>query len=479
MKKCLLLLAIVFFSFSGLFAQFTIEPIIHTFLGDYQRNYYGNAAPNTLDTIWKLYLGKGKTVISRAKGEREWEGAGWTGQPLLVKENGELFLIQGAYDHNLKKIKAETGEIVWQYQFDDVIKGTGSLWHNSKADDPNNEWVILQGSRLGVGNYLDSKHIPSYRAISYITGKELWRLDVRWGASYSRDVDASAVILKDTAYIGLENAYFTIFSPDPKNARIKNGMLQPQIFEEHDLFEDKDVMEHKYNVVTESSPALLNNKLYLASGSGHIYGFNLESGKLDWKFDIGSDIDGSAIVTRDSCILVSIEKQYIEGHAGAFKLNPRKKGNDAVEWYFPVNDKEYVGWEGGIIGSIGTNDRYISDEQKPLSCFVDIEGFLYVVSHEELGDTLVSGPNNKFIHKTPKLIYKHEVGPSISTPIITENKLIAATYEAIYLFEFDKENNFKLLDSFPAPFESTPIIHNNRIYVASRDGFLYCFGNID
>ncbi len=477
MKKLLFLTTSVLI-FNICFAQNdTIEPIIHTFLGNYERNYYGQNPPDKLEVIWKLYLGKGKTVISRAKGEREWEGAGWTGQPLLIRENGKLFLIQGAYDHYLKKINAENGEIVWQYKFNDVVKGTGSLWHNSKAINPKEEWIILQGSRLGVDNYLDSKHIPSYRAISYLTGEELWRLDVRWGASYSRDVDASAVLLNDTVYIGLENGYFTIFDPDPQQARMKDDMLQPVILEEHNLFEEKDVRAHKYNVVTESSPALLNNKIYIASGSGHVYGFDLKKGKIDWRFDIGSDIDGSAIVTRDSCILVTIEKQYIEGKAGIFKLNPKRKGNEAVEWYFPVNDTTYASWEGGIIGSAGVNDKYIERNQKALCCVVDIEGYLYVLSHEEISGNIVMGPNNKYRHNSPKMVFKYKTGPAISTPLITENKIIAATYDGIYLFEYDSNFNFKLLDHFPAPFESTPIIYDNKIYVASRDGYLYCFGS--
>ena len=81
--------------------------IIPTFLGNPQRNYYGNAAPDTLGIIWKLYLGKGETVISRKLGSRIWEGAGWTGQPLLLKEDTSLFIIQGAYDHHLKKIEQD------------------------------------------------------------------------------------------------------------------------------------------------------------------------------------------------------------------------------------------------------------------------------------------------------------------------------------------------------------------------------------
>ena len=60
-------------------------------------------------------------------------GAGWTGQPLLYKEDDSLYLIQGAYDHHLKKINARNGELIWQYKFDDVVKGTGTIWHNKKA----------------------------------------------------------------------------------------------------------------------------------------------------------------------------------------------------------------------------------------------------------------------------------------------------------------------------------------------------------
>ncbi|MBS3772500.1 MAG: hypothetical protein KGY69_19770, partial [Bacteroidales bacterium] len=188
----------------------SVEVIIPTFLGNKQRNYYGSNPPESLEIKWKRYLGKGKTVISRKIGEKEWKGAGWTGQPLLVKEGDDLFLIQGAYDHNLKKVHAASGELVWEYAFDDVIKGTGTIWYKPEYPEPENRMVILQGSRLGVGNYLDSDHIPSYRAISYLTGEELLRHDVKWTHSYSRDVDGSALVINDTVYIGLENSLFTV-----------------------------------------------------------------------------------------------------------------------------------------------------------------------------------------------------------------------------------------------------------------------------
>ncbi|NOQ24859.1 MAG: hypothetical protein GQ564_05800 [Bacteroidales bacterium] len=45
-----------------------------------------------------------------------------------------------------------------------------------------------------------------------------------------------------------------------------------------------DVYKHRNNVVTESSPSLLNNKIYVASGAGHIWGYNLKTRELDWDF---------------------------------------------------------------------------------------------------------------------------------------------------------------------------------------------------
>jgi len=453
------------------------KTIIPTFLGNDQRNYYGNSSPKRLDVIWKLYLGSGKTVISRRSGERKWTGAGWTGQPLLVSEEGELYLIQGAYDHHLKKIDAATGKVIWQYEFDDVIKGTGSIWHNKNASSKDEEFIILQGSRLGVGNFLDSKHIPSYRAISYTTGSELWRLDVKRTRSYSRDVDGSALLINDTAYIGLENSLFTVFSPDPKNAASEDGMLQPKIYQEIKLYTEKDAIAHRNNVVTESSPCLIDNRVYIASGSGHVFGYDLEQKKLVWDFYIGSDIDGSVVATQDSCILVPVEKQYIKGKGGVFKLDPRKPPDSAVVWYFPVEDKEFADWKGGIIGSVGINDNYKKYNNKYLAAFTAIDGSLYVVNHKETEENLlVRGPNNIKKFHSAKVLFKKYIGSSISTPVFSDSTLIVAGYNGIFLFEYNADFEFELLDKFVTSFESTPIVYNNSIYIASRDGYFYCFG---
>jgi len=175
---------------SSIFAQVK-EVVIGTYLGNEKRNYYGNEAPENLDEIWKLNLGGG---ISPAYGNplKLWKGAGWTGQPLYIREETGDFLILGAFDYNLKKINAQTGKIVWEYKFDDIIKGTGTFWENKKDTNPETKYLIIQGSRLGYWNSHDDKYIPSLRAVSYLTGKELWQLNSKKTDSYSRDVDGSS-----------------------------------------------------------------------------------------------------------------------------------------------------------------------------------------------------------------------------------------------------------------------------------------------
>ncbi|MBN1187399.1 MAG: hypothetical protein JXB49_34300 [Bacteroidales bacterium] len=448
-----------------------------TFLGCEERNYYGNVAPDTLGIIWKLYLGKGETVVSKKDGRKEWAGAGWTGQPLLVMEKDTLYVIQGAFDHKLKKIKAETGEIVWQYEFDDVIKGTGTIWYNKSTDDSLNSLVILQGSRFGLNNSFHKKVIPSYRAISYFTGEELWRLNVWETRSYSRDVDASALIINDTAYIGLENAYFIVFNPDKEKASLKEEILQPEVFQKHILYKSSDVIRHGGNLVTEASPSLLANKIYIASGSGHIWGYNLKTDSIDWDFYIGSDIDGSPVVTYDKCLLVSVEKQYIKGKGGIYKLDPSKTPDSAVVWFFPTGDKKYASWEGGVIGTACVNDKYIADSARHLAAFTAMDGNLYVVIHDSLaeGKKVLSHDNKKY-YPTPKMVYKKYIMPSISTPIMVGNKLVAPGYGGLHLFSFNDSLEFTFHGKIQGSFEATPVVHDGRMYVASRGGYLYCLG---
>ena len=73
--------------------------IIHlgTFLGNEKRNYSGNFQSDSLKELWKTDLGSGVTIVTASKGREVWKGAGWTGQPLIVEEKGEIFINSGFF----------------------------------------------------------------------------------------------------------------------------------------------------------------------------------------------------------------------------------------------------------------------------------------------------------------------------------------------------------------------------------------------
>ena len=222
---------------------------------------------------------------------------------------------------------------------------------------------------------------------------------------------------------------------------------------------------------------MLNNKIYITAGSGHVYGYSLNKHRLDWDFYIGADIDGSPAITQDQRLIASFEKQYIPGKGGVMKLNPGRYGKHAVEWFFPVQDADFAEWKGGIVGSVAINDTYRKNKNvPPLAAFMAIDGHLYVVNHQKITRKKVSSPDTLHKYPTPKLVFKQKIGASISTPIIVGNKLVAANYDGIYLFEFDKQLRFKLIAQREGKFESTPIVDNGRIFIAARDGYFYCFG---
>ena len=458
--------------------QDTLEIINGTFLGNEQRNYYGDSIGNDLTEVWKLYLGEGTTNL--AKGQVVWKGAGWTGQPLMVREFDQKYLLLGCYDHNLKKINAATGELIWSYAYDDVIKGTGSIWHNKKAASPEEQLIVLQGSRLGIQNSLAAPEVYSYRAISYASGNELWRMNSKRSGSYSRDVDASAITIGDTAYLGLENGYFISFNPGRESAKpiASTEYYEPDIFQELPLFEKEDIWKHGGNLVTEASPAKIGDHIYIASGSGHVYGYNLRSKSIDWTFDIGSDLDGSPVVTSDGCLLVSIEKQYISGKGGVFKLDPSKRPEDCVVWYFSTGNREFADWKGGVVGSVAINDSYNAQGKYPyMAVFSGIDGTMYIVDHKSVDPVETSvGPNEKNTYPMPALLDRRKIGPSISTPIFVQDKIVAAGYSGLNLFKVNSNGKIVSETKKNGVFEASPVADRGRIYIASRNGYLYCLG---
>jgi outer membrane protein assembly factor BamB len=476
---------------------------VSTYLGDETRRLYGLGPPPTsLSLIWKTAIGGGLTApvrkVTKKHPNAPWSGSGWTGQPVIVRDKGKLYLLWGAFDHKLHKIDMKTGRIVWEYAFDDIIKSSPTVVEDPHPDSKADKYVVMAGSRRGWPSDFTDPALAPYRAVSFGTGEELWRLPVPLTACYSRDVDGSGFFLKGRMYSGVESGWF--YKLDPFATESWNGYERPKTIAERLLLGDSgDASAHGGNLVLEASPSLLDNVVYVASGSGHVYGMRRSDLKVVWDYRTGSDMDGTPVPTAAGKLLVAVEKQYISGHGGVLMLDPSKDPSDAVVWFFPTGDRKLADWEGGVIGSVAVNDTYDPWGRRPrLAAFTAIDGNLYVVSQNRTSGS-APGPNGDGPYPTPRVVATFYTGGGISTPIMVDDSIVAAGYDnRIHLYGISYKRAEKgdqgalkspsgdwftvsvaEQDSFAAggAFESTPVLWKGRIYIGCRDGSLYCVGD--
>ena len=192
-------------------------------------------------------------------------------------------------------------------------------------------------------------------------------------------------------------------------------------------------------------------------------------------------MDGTPIVTADSCLLIAVEKQYISGRGGILKLDPKKTAAEAALWYFPTKNFEFATWQGGVVGSAAVNAQYKTPDVPNMAAFIGIDGFLYVVDTDQLVDTPPQPSFDTSIYlPQPRVVFKYEVGSSISTPIWVGDQLFAATSTGLSRFEWQADSStFVFREKVAVRCESTPVVDAGRLFVASRNGYLYCFGKVD
>jgi len=481
---------------------------VSTFLGNEARRLYGlGPPPSELKLIWKTTIGSGLTSGVRKKGDKpnkpikpaEWSGTGWTGQPAIVRDKGDLYLVVGGLDHNLHKIEMKSGGVVWEYAYDDIIKSSPTVIEDPHPAKRSERYLVLAGSRRGFPSDYTDPSLAPYRAVSFSTGKEVWRLPVPLTASYSRDVDGSGFFFDKRMYSGVESGWF--YKLDPFRTLPWNGYQTPRITARRLLLGDPgDASAHGGNLVLEASPSLIGDTVYISSGSGHVYGMRTSDLKVVWDYRTGSDLDGTPVTTGAGKLLVAVEKQYIEGQGGVLMLDPGQRPAASVKWFFPTGDRTLGDWEGGVIGSVAVNDTYDPRGRRPrLASFIAIDGNLYVVSQNALTGGDVPGPNLDGPYRTPKLIAKFWVGGGIGTPIMVGDTIVAAGYDAkvhLYRIVYSKAAKgaagalmspdggwsrvrVKETSSFSGggAFESTPVMWKGRVFIGSRDGSLYCLGN--
>ncbi len=428
------------------------------FRGNPTRSWYGRGPVPADPTVrWQFPPGEGRLCSESTAAEetKRWCGTGWTGQPVVWnRPDGVTEMIVGAYDRRVHFLDAATGEPTRQpFVTGDLIKGTPTL-------DPDGFPLLYVGSR-------DNRY--RILALDRDVPTELFALTPHPQGVWNNDWDGNGVVVDGVLYLGGEDSWFR--AVDLRRSRDAEGLVQvdPVVLAEAPGFDDQlfdDLGDG--NVSIESSPLVVDDVVYVVNSGGLVSGFDI-SGVRDgvmprvFRYWLGDDADATLVAGPDGLLYAAVE--YERGLARArdvgqlVALDPGRDGDPRV-WGIPVPPRttEEDG-DGGFWATPAIHGDH-----------------LYVTTHP--GDLLVVDRHSGATTYEERIGY-HEW----SSPVVVDDVLVVALCEAGGLRGYGLADPARPVELWEVAvptgscIESTPAVWEGGLYVGSRDGRIYGFGD--
>ncbi len=191
---------------------------------------------------------------------------------------------------------------------------------------------------------------------------------------------------------------------------------------------------------------------------------------------IGGDLNSTMPLTADDRFLVGIEEQFIPGKGGVMKVIPGATGASAIEWFYPLPSTPFYEWQGGMVGSVGINDRYSSDVPAHFACFIGVDGMLTVVDHQRIDPSRrVKDPLLQYDVPPPVVLDQVKLpAGSISTPLFLGNRIIVPHDKGLDLFSVSPEGKLLLAQNgevlFPADAHRADVTRHAEVIEDVLDG---------
>lgn len=425
------------------------------FRGNPTRTFYGaGPVPESPGIVWR-YPEKPMCGRSTVAGQTKlWCGTGWTGQPVVwARPDGATEIIFGAYDKAVHFVDADSGLATRpRFQVGDLIKGTVTL-------DPDGFPLLYFGSRDNKLRIIAlDREVPT----------ELWARDayesvVRW----NDDWDSNPVIIDDVMYEGGENGWFYAFKLNRSYDSDGRVVVEPDLLVEFSTYDPAFTSERGPQVSIENSVAVYGRTAYFANSTGRIMGLDISratEGKAPLVFDywVGDDVDATIVIDGEGALYVGAELERFtsrsEDVGQLIKLNPRLV--DPLVWSVfvpPANS----GDSGGIWATPALGDGVIYAATDP--------GELLVVDAA-----------------TGAVVWRDDIGVHAwSSPVLAAGTLVVAVNcdAGAAIRAYDITDPRRPVQAWEVPLdtggciESTPAVWQGRLYVGSRDGYFYAFGD--
>lgn len=423
------------------------------FRGNPTRTYYGEPpVPRDPEVLWSYPAGGSLCSSSNVGGTSTvWCGTGWTGQPVVYERaDGVTEVIFGAYDRKVHFLDGSTGlPTRTPFVTGDLIKGSVAL-------DPDGFPLLYFGSR-------DNK--LRIVALDRADPELLWDLDASAVRGiWNNDWDGNPVILDDYLLEGGENSWFFIIKLNRGYDAAGEVIVRPERLVEVPGYTDELIARVGNNVSIENSPAVFDDRVYFANSGGRIVGLDLAAiaaGQADVVFDywVGDDVDATITIDHEGMLYVAAELERFNERSAELgqliKLDPY--ATNPYVWGVPVPPRGPG--DGGLWATPALGD-----------------GVLYAATHP--GELLAVDT------ATGEVLWRDEIGyHAWSSPVIVDNTLMVSVncetgggLRAYSLGDPTAPAQLWQYDHDSGCIESTPAVWKGSIYVGSRDGRFYAFG---
>ena len=438
------------------------------FRGNPSRTYYGKGpVPKNPHQLWQYPKTAPMCSDSVDKGTNStWCGMGWTGQVNVFNLNGKQALGFGAYDRADHVVDAATGtDLLKGFFTDDLAKGTPTV-------DPDGYPLMYHGSR-------DSNfRIYALDRDNKVT--VLWSMNAADDPPilWNNDWDGSPLILNDYLIEGGENSRWYIVKLNRGYDAAGKVTVNPQkVFNAPgwDQQQLDDIAAAGFNdgpeVSIENSVAAYKHIIYFANSGGLVQGWDttgIESGvqpKRVFRFWTGEDTDATVVVDDQGMLYVNTEGE---------RHNDRSKAVGHLLKLDPSHSDKPIVWS--IQGDAFDGNK---------------DGFWATPAIH--GDTLIAARTRGILYgidrASGKVLWEKKFplkgdASFWASPVVVDNVLIQADCIG-KMHAYDVSNPVvdpPELWSVDVPsdahcIETTPVVFEGKIYLGSRNGFLYAFGD--
>lgn len=300
-------------------------------------------------------------AINTSSGEQVWKyqtdrvAYGVTSVPLV--SNGVVYF--GSDDGYLRAVNATSGELIWRYKARSWIRSEpvihNGLIYISSLDF--SLYAIDAGTGRKIWEYKTDRGVYSSPIISegivYVGSKDssLYAVDaltgeLEWRFKTGGQVNANPVVKNGIVYVGSVDGRFyalnaktggLLWRTSPENEIFSNALFDNELLYFINSGSRLQVVEAQSgdNILnldvgrTFSSPIKNKNVLYVPEKFNSLISFDLETLRVNWRFEIAEEIESIPVIDGDSLYLGANDTYFysLDLHSGR------------VKWKFKTNGK--------------------------------------------------------------------------------------------------------------------------------------------